>query len=243
MNTVHAIRDPDKLFEIQDSLQHETSTHGRRIFLLFEMGIHTGLRISDLVRLKVENVCGMEICGIEKKTGKQTILPLDAQIRAIIQDRTRDMAPKDYLFTSRNTAPDGTAKHITTRTAYDDMKIIARRFNLGGYVGCHTLRKTFGYWHYKQNNNLELLRQWFNHATVDVTRHYIGVDLDERRKSMVGFNPGGLKYIASGPINKGKPRSESVPIEIENKDRSEQGKHRGEVMRQRAQKHNTKKKK
>ena len=243
MNTVHAIRDPDKLFEIQDSLQHETSAHGRRIFLLFEMGIHTGLRISDLIRLRVKNVSGMDIFTIEKKTGKQSILPLDAQIRAIIQDRTRDLSPDDYIFPSRNAAPDGTRKHITTRTAYDDMQIIARRFNLDGCIGCHTLRKTFGYWHHKQNNNLELLRQWFNHSTVDVTRRYIGVDLDERRKSVIGFNPGGLKYIPSGPVNKGKTRTPSDPLEISNLDRTKQGAHRAEAMRQSAEKQNAKKKK
>ena len=54
MNNVKPIKDPDKLREIREGLAALTDWHGERMFLLFEIGINTGLRISDLVRLRVD---------------------------------------------------------------------------------------------------------------------------------------------------------------------------------------------
>ena len=101
MNKVLPIKDAEKLRRIQEELAADTDWHGERMFLLFEIGIHTGLRISDLIRLKKKNVCGEWIDMIEKKTGKVTRIPLDVTIRTIIQDRCRNMDPDDLLFPSR----------------------------------------------------------------------------------------------------------------------------------------------
>lgn len=223
MNKVLPIKDAEKLREIQEELALATDPHGERMFLLFELGIHTGLRISDLVRLRVKNVRGEWLEMIEKKTGKLTRLPLNSTIRAILQDRLRDMDPNDILFKSRTHRKDGSDKSITTRSAYDDMRIIADRFNLGERIGCHTLRKTFGYWHYKTNKDLELLRQWFNHSSQAVTLRYIGMDDEEKRKSVQGFNPGGAVYHPRGPVNRGRPAEESEPLEITRENREVQG--------------------
>ena len=181
MNNVKPIKDPDKLREIREGLAALTDWHGERMFLLFEIGINTGLRISDMIRLRKKHVCGEWIETVEQKTGKVTRIPLNTTIRQIIQDRCRNMEPDDLLFPSRMEIGDGTIKQpMTRRTAYNDIRLIAEMFGLGDRIGCHTLRKTFGYWHYKKNKDLEILRQWFNHTSQTVTRRYIGMDEDER---------------------------------------------------------------
>lgn len=228
MNRVEPIRDGEKLRWIQEDLGRRTDRHNERMFLLFELGIHTGLRISDLVRLRVENVNGSSICTIEQKTRKETRIPLNAVIREIIQDRTRGMDGKALLFPSLQGNGDGTPRAITTRTAYNDMQIIARRYGLSGFIGCHTLRKTFGYWHYQKNKDLELLRQWFNHASQGVTLRYIGMDDVTKRRSVEGFNPGGAVYVPRGSVNRGRPQQEGAPIEIRHHDREKQGRIRGQ---------------
>lgn len=230
MNTVRPIRDENKLLEIQDELARADDPHGERMFLLFEVGIHTGLRISDLVRLRVENVSGECIRGVEKKTGKVTVIWLDSVLRVILRDRLNGKSPEALLFPSRDKRGNDTEHPITTRTAYNDMQIIARRFGLGDAIGCHTLRKTFGYWHYKRNHDLEILRQWFNHSSVQVTRRYIGIDEEEKRKSMQGHNPGGFQYQPRGSVRRGRPDTESAPLEITRQDRTKQG----EIWGQRA---------
>lgn len=231
MKEVGTIRDPEKLKWIREDLAARDDPLEERRFLLFTLGIFTGLRISDLVRLRVENVIGDNIRTIEKKTRKEGLMPLAQEVRDIIQDRVRGMSKRALLFPSREKDGDGKEKHIVTRTAYRDMQIIANRYGLRGSIGCHTLRKTFGYWHYKKNHDLEMLRAWFNHSSVEVTRRYIGIDYEERRKSVQGFNPGGAIYKPRGSIVRGRPKEESVPMEIERQDREKQGR----IMGQKAQ--------
>lgn len=233
MNNVRPIKDPDKLREIREGLAAMTDWHGERMFLLFEIGINTGLRISDMIRLRKKHVCGEWIETVEQKTGKTARIPLNTTIRQIIQDRCRDMQPDDLLFPSRMEIGDGrTQMPMTRRTAYNDIRIIAEMYGLGDRIGCHTLRKTFGYWHYKKNKDLEILRQWFNHTSQTVTRRYIGIDDDERKKSVTGFNPGNAVYKPRRPIQRGKNDKNPEALKIKNLDRSKQGKIWGERARE-----------
>lgn len=233
MNSVRPIKDPDKLREIREGLAELTDWHGERMFLLFEIGINTGLRISDMIRLKKKHVMGDWIETVEQKTGKVTRIPLNMTIRQIIRDRCRDMEPDDLLFPSRMRISGQAQLPMTRRTAYNDIRIIAETYGLGDKIGCHTLRKTFGYWHYKKNKDLEILRQWFNHTSQAVTRRYIGMDEDERRKSVTGFNPGGAVYQPRKPVARGKSDTISEALEIKNLDRSKQGKIWGERAQER----------
>lgn len=239
MNNVRPIKDPDKLREIREGLAAMTDWHGERMFLLFEIGINTGLRISDIVRLRKKHVCGDWIETVEQKTGKRTRIPLNTQIRQIIQDRCRDMDMEDLLFPSRVTIGDRTVQMpMTRRTAYNDIRQIAEMFGLGDHIGCHTMRKTFGYWHYKKNKDLELLREWFNHTSQAVTRRYIGMDENERQKSVQGFNPGGAVYQPRGPVSRGKSDTKPEALKIKNLDRSKQGKIWGERAQEKRKKEN-----
>lgn len=231
MKKVQTIKNPEKLQEIQEGLSAETDAHGRRMYLFFMCGIYTGLRVSDLVRLKAGHVRGEEIILTEKKTGKEQIIPIATVLQKVVADRTQGMSDEDYLFPSRSSAPDGKPRHITTRSAYDDMRTIATRYGLRGSIGCHTLRKTFGYWHYKKNHDLEILRQWFNHASTDVTRRYIGVDVEERKKSVQGFSLGFEPSTSVRPC-----KAAPVVLEIERQDRSENGRKYGQRAAQKAKK-------
>jgi integrase len=226
---VQTIKNMDKLREIQETLEAEEDRVWSRAYLMFMVGIYTGLRVSDLVRLRAGHVRGDEIILIEEKTGKEQVLPIATILQRVIADRTAGMDDEDYLFPSRQAMGDGAQKHIETRTAYNDMQRIAERFGLRGSIGCHTLRKTFGYWHYKKNHDLEILRQWFNHASVEVTRRYIGVDVEERRKSVQGFNLGYEPKARARPA-----KAAAMPMEIRRQNRTENGRRYGQRAAQKA---------
>jgi integrase len=67
MNFVQPIRDPEKIEAIKQFLKEQN----KRNYMLFLIGINTGLRISDILKLKVGDVKGTHISIREKKTGKQ----------------------------------------------------------------------------------------------------------------------------------------------------------------------------
>lgn len=41
------------------------------------------------------------------------------------------------------------------------------------------MRKTFGYFHYKQYKDVAILQEIFNHSAPSVTLRYIGINQDE----------------------------------------------------------------
>ncbi|MGN1132438.1 MAG: tyrosine-type recombinase/integrase, partial [Ruminococcus sp.] len=50
---------------------------------------------------------------------------------------------------------------------------------IGATVGTHTMRKSFGYHHYRKHKDVAILQTIFNHSAPSITLHYIGVQQDE----------------------------------------------------------------
>lgn len=232
MNTVKPIKNMEKLSMMQQQLEADQSNYGRRVYLLFMVGIYTGLRISDIVPLTVGQCRADVIELVEEKTEKKQAIPVHPVLKDVFRYAFTDMADDDYLFPSKRRQPDGTEKHITTRDAYNDLKHVYERFGLKGAYGCHTMRKTFGYWHYQRNKNLETLRIWFNHSSQEVTRRYICIDEDEQRKELsnmdLGFRPSKPADIEPATIKRGK----GEPVTIKRLDRTENGRKWGAKKRE-----------
>ena len=184
MNTVQPIKNPATVKRILEGLENDKSWHGSRMYLLFATGIFTGLRISDIVRLKVGNVTGEYIRLREQKTGKKQSIYINKALRAIYDARLKDKGEGEYIFASRKKGTNGEQQPITTRAAAYDMKTIARRFGIKEPFACHSMRKTYGYQLYNGGHGatLEELRMQFNHSKEAVTRRYIGVDEEIRNK-------------------------------------------------------------
>ena len=66
MNYVEPIRDPDDVQAMKDYLKE----WNERNYMLFMFGINLGLRISDIIKLKVKDVQGQYVNIREMKTGK-----------------------------------------------------------------------------------------------------------------------------------------------------------------------------
>ena len=54
-------------------------------------------------------------------------------------------------------------------------------------IGTHTMRKTFGYHHYKKFKDIVLLQKMFNHSNSSITLRYIGIDEEEILKGYKNF--------------------------------------------------------
>ena len=53
--------------------------------------------------------------------------------------------------------------------------------------GTHTMRKTFGYHHYKKFKDVAMLQKIFNHSSPEITLRYIGIEQDEIDESYTNF--------------------------------------------------------
>lgn len=173
MNTVQPIRDIERVNDIYDYLNGQSRRNG----LLFAFGIYTGLRISDILSIKVRQVRNQKYISIrEKKTGKEKNIPINKFLRKCIDEYIVDMKNYEYVFYGRKkTEP------MTRQQAYNILSSAARKFGVPS-VGTHTLRKTFGYHMYQKTHDVAMLMDIFNHTDPMVTLRYIGVNQDTKDK-------------------------------------------------------------
>jgi len=180
MKKVAPIRDKNKIQEMKAILKRQNY----RDYLLFDLGINIGLRISDLLQLKVKDVKNnYEINLKEKKTGKRNNPRINARLQEELNEYVTGMNEKEYLFQSRK----GDNKPISRVQAYRVLKKAGKEIGQQK-VGTHTLRKTFGYHHYKKNKDVALLQRIFNHSSPSITLDYIGITQDEINESTEGFD-------------------------------------------------------
>jgi len=175
MNFVQPIRDPDIIADIKVVLKERNL----RNYIFFLSGINSGLRVSDLLKLRVRDVVGTHISIREMKTNKQKLILLTPELKRELKEYIQGMHANDFLFQSRQ----GHNKPIGRSAAYKMLRKVAEEFDLQD-IGCHTLRKTFGYWHYKQFKDIVMLMTHFNHSTEKVTLRYIGEIQDSMDTAM-----------------------------------------------------------
>lgn len=181
------IRDKKTLDDIERTLAKLTTPRGRRMFLLWEVGIRMGFRISDLLPLHVGDLRGKKSYTYlpQKQRHKKGARPITATIepalRKILAIRCEGMDDRDWLFPSEQKTPGGNTVPISRQMAYLDMQEIGRLCGIQEPIGCHTMRKTFGYHHYKKEHDVAFLQTWFYHSSPETTLIYIGIAEDEMR--------------------------------------------------------------
>ena len=179
MGTVEPIKDKKDIEKIKKILSKQST----RNLLMFEIGINCGLRISDILALKVQDVKNKNhIEIVEKKTKKKRIVPLNQNLKLLIKKYTKNKEDDDPLFKSKKSK-----KHLDRFCAYKIINETCQKINLSDNFGTHTLRKTFGYHFYKKYKDIAMLQKIFNHSSPDITLRYIGISQEEIYKSCLNF--------------------------------------------------------
>ena len=177
MNVVQPIKKLEDIQKIKKYLAKKP-----RDALLFSFGINTGLRISDILSLDVGDVKGRDYIEIrEKKTNKYKKFPLNMFLKAEIEEFVKDRAPEQPFFYTQKCC------RLDRAQAYRILNKAAHTAGITEKIGTHTLRKTFGYHHYKKYNDIVLLQKIFNHSSPSVTLRYIGIEQDTIDESYMNF--------------------------------------------------------
>lgn len=178
MEIVQPIRDKRKIAAMKAALSG-------RDRLLFIFGINSGLRISDILPLKVGDLRGKTALTLrEEKTGKVKTFRFNSAILDAIDALIPECAADDsYVFASRKGS-----RPITRVQAYRILNDEAVRVGITERVGCHTLRKTFGYHAYKKGVDLAVLQAILNHSSQAVTLRYIGITQETIDDIYAGIN-------------------------------------------------------
>lgn len=176
MKTVQPIRDQ----AIIDGIKQYLKVRSLRDYLIFCNGIYSGLRVSDLLELRVGMVRGTHVKMTEKKNTHDKQFIIHPSIRKDLDMFIAGMSDDEFLFQSRQIKKKVPLRNqpIDRSTAYRMLNKAARVFGLKE-IGTHTLRKTWGYQLYiKDPTKLALLMKMFGHRDPMYTLDYIGMTQD-----------------------------------------------------------------
>ncbi len=192
MREVSPIKDIRKIKEVKNLM----AAHGDfRDLLIFTLGINAGLRISDILKLKWEDILYKngkireEVIVKEKKTGKTKKFPLnDAVIESINAyiKKMQSFKIEDWIFPSRKR--NGGLKPISRIAAWQMINKYCKSAGIKENVGTHTLRKTFGYHQYKNGTDIAMLQKMLNHSSPKITLRYIGIEREEMNERYKSIN-------------------------------------------------------
>ena len=180
MTTVDPIRDKNDILKLKSVLLKSSY----RDYLLFEVGINTGLRISDILKLKVSDIRGKYYIELkEQKTGKLKKFRMNSVLRQELENWIVTKNDDNYVFESLRTS----GNPLERTRAYCILNQAAQVAGITIKIGTHTMRKTFGFHFYRQTKDIALLQVLFNHSSPSVTLRYIGIDQNILDNAMEKF--------------------------------------------------------
>lgn len=166
-----------------ESIKKVLLGQNERDYVLFTLGINSGLRISDLLPLKPADIISDRIRLREKKTGKAINFPLSPQVAKILRDYIGRNAGSEYLFGSRKGG-----EPITRQQAYRIINEAARAVGITDKIGTHTLRKTFAYHALKGGASITTVQKLLNHSSPGITMAYAGITQDDLDSVYLSLN-------------------------------------------------------
>ena len=147
-----------------------------KLGFLIVFGINTGLRISDILKLKVEDLDNDSISLVESKTNKKRIIKLNDNVKtAFSLLKERNPSIEGFVFTSnQNTVYSVQYINRTIKTMLGGKNLA---------ISSHTFRKTFGRAVFLNNNETDkallYLSELFNHSSPAITKRYLGIRQEE----------------------------------------------------------------
>jgi integrase len=184
MTTLNQIKDVQPLRckqQIEDMKWSLKKWCGDRDYILFLIGINSGIRVGDLLQLKVNDLKKKKkVVIMEGKTKKRREINL-SKVYEEVQEYIKTV-DSEWLFPSRKGN-----ESISPTQAYRQLNKAANMVNIDEGIGTHTMRKTFGYWFYKQTKDVAKLQMILNHSRPDITLLYIGITQEEIDKDLNDF--------------------------------------------------------
>lgn len=176
------IKDREKVLDIQDYLKYKSI----RNYVLFVLGIATGYRAGDLVRLKVRDIKialangyfeileGKKVNSknIRKENIKPRVVKVIYNLEIILRNYIKNKRDYEYLFQSRK----GRNQHIQVKRVSVILKEAGEEFGLKN-ITAHSLRKTYAYSIYMESEyNITLVKEMLGHSSIEETKAYLGLN-------------------------------------------------------------------
>lgn len=168
-----------------------SSNEGHRNRAIIEMLYGSGLRVSELVNLKLSNIYRKEgYMLIEGKGSKQRLVPIspvaDEWFGYWLSDRSHwDVKPEfsDIAFLNRY------GRQLTRAMVFTIIKRLCKAAGITKNISPHTLRHSFAT-HLLQNGaDLRIIQQLLGHEDLATTEIYTHLDIQDLREAIIHYHP------------------------------------------------------
>lgn len=124
--------------------------------MIYEIGVQTGLRISDILALTPSNFENCIMHTIEQKTGKEKI----AEVSKEVADFVCNFPANERIF------------KMTRQAAWKVFKSHAKKLKIKR-VGTHSMRKKYAYDLYQKEKKFSKVQKALNHDYLGTTLAYL----------------------------------------------------------------------
>jgi len=185
--SVISVQDVELLLESPDT----STILGKRDKVMFEVLYATGLRVSELISLKLSDL-NLEMGCLRTlgKGDKERLVPLgnvaQQELRRYIEWVRQDLLKKKtspYLFLSQRGSP------MTRQGFWKIVKQYARKANISAPISPHTLRHAFATHLLERGADLRSVQQMLGHADISTTQIYTHVMEKRMREVFEEFHP------------------------------------------------------
>lgn len=171
----------DEVFHLLDSIETKTLS-GKRNRAIFELLYSTGIRVSELVGLNVEDVdFERRIVRVKGKGAVERIIPFGEKALSAIRDY------RENLYGNRSHAPDiwkgplflnKNGGRLTDRSVARILNDSAIKANLSMPISPHDLRHTFATHLLDAGLDLRMVQEMLGHRSLSTTQKYTHVSID-----------------------------------------------------------------
>ena len=138
--------------------------------LALRVALETGMRIGDVLALRVENLRARTISYVAQKTGKRDKKVIDTHTA----DELRRNASNGWLFPGRDPK-----KHRTRQAVYSDLRKACAVLGVSEHVTPHSTRKIMAVDYFREHGLTETQKA-LQHDRADTTMIYAFADLVDR---------------------------------------------------------------
>lgn len=135
---------------------------------IWEIGNSSGLRISDIITLKVEQLYVEKPTIKEQKTGKSKRIYIPKKTRLALLAHCKECGRDEYVFKSKSKTG-----HITRQAVFKAFKKAGQQANVKNNVGTHTMRKNYALKQFSKEHDLKFVQDKLNHAHLSDTVLYL----------------------------------------------------------------------
>ncbi len=169
---------------------------GQRNKAIIETLFSCGLRVSELVNLKISNMyLDDEFIKVEGKGSKQRLVPISEQaiheIQLYFLDRNLiDIAPEyqDYVFVSHRRK-----KPLTRVMVFIMIKNLVEKAGIKKTVSPHTFRHSFATSLLDGGANLRAIQAMLGHESIATTQIYTHIDTSHLREEILEHHPRNMR--------------------------------------------------